>query len=168
MFPFSAPFAMWSPLRVELVEQRLEEVVSSPWQMFRHKPLMGRVEDRRVVVYVTPQGRRSGPARKLDVRLIPEDGGTRLEGRFRLRWVGVTADGIFVVVMTVIGVNELIGALNSDSMRDRRSVFIWVLFVIIPAGTFFMSIFDRADDRRLIAGLEQLLASERPKELDGA
>jgi len=111
VFPFSTPFAMWSPLRVELVEQRLE-------------------------------------------------------GRFRLRWGDAIFSVIVLMVMSVVFGDQLVESLSSTSSRWRGSSFFPVLYLVMVFCIFLVPILSRSDDERLTAGLERLLASERPKELD--
>jgi len=158
---------MRSPLRVELVQQRLEQAVSPRWQMFGLKPLSGKVDSRRVVVYATPRGKGDFGARLLDVRLIPDDGGTRLEGRFRLRWGNAIFNGIFLVVMSGCIANAWLESLSDVSKQSTMSSLGWVLLLVIVCGMVLIPVFSRSADRRLAANLERLLGTERPKELDG-
>lgn len=169
MFPFSTPFAMWSPLRVELVQQRLEEAIGPPSQMFQVKALSGKVSREGVAIYVTPRGRGAQTARVLKARMISDGGGTRLEGQFRLRWGNAIAQLIMFLIVSGVLMNQLFEALERDSGGSRVGALAgpFLLFVV-AFGIFLGPIFSPSKDRRLVVGLEMLLASERPKWLDDA
>ena len=91
---------MRSPLRVELVEQRLENAVSPPWQVFGLKSISGWVRERRCVIYATPSPWvRNGSRRVLEAKFIPDGEGTRIEGEFRLKRTTMAFTLVFAVMI---------------------------------------------------------------------